>query len=248
MKTPWIPLIVVAALAGVAGAGLTAATGALKRPAERTATPTEMSGELEAAIDALRASTERLEERVDSLEIMRPAEHERLAVAPVSAVDEDLARNLEDLAAALRSPEGAVPTEFTTAVSRALEDIRAAEDAERDEAREERRLERIDERITELTTELGLGTSQAEDLRFHLVDTDQKRDALRDEIRESGDWRSMRESFGELRDESNEKLQTILTPDQYTKYQELDDGPGFRRGGGGFGGGGDGGGGRRGGN
>jgi len=236
-----IPAILSGALAGAAGA---LAVGSLSAPEAGTTIeavgPGEESDDVRALLDELRAQNAELVARVEALE-MRPVDVARSAVEPVAAEDETLAE-VRELLDALETESGDLPTSFHASVARAIEDIRAAEEAERARERAERTAERIEERVSELTVELGLSTQQASQLRDHMVAFDSKRDELRDRIREAGDWGAMREGLRELRNGQQENLRRIFTADQYARYEELDADDGFRRFGGGRGGPGGGGG------
>lgn len=190
-------------------------------------------------LEQVLARLDELGERLSVLE-SRPATSSisRAPVEALSADEEALQEDLRELVGALKTEDGSLPTDFHATVTRALSDIREAEERERDEARQARDLERMEERISELTTDLGLGTGQANQLRTVLIDTETRRDQMRDQMRESGmGWNDARGMFEGLRNETNTRLQEIFTPDQYMQYQESNNDR-FRGWGGGGGGGG----------
>ena len=207
--------------------------GAVVAGPARVATPSADG----AGLAALRERLDALDVRLASLEARPVATSSRAPVAALSAEDEAFEEQLRELA-------GALP-EIHATVSKALLDIREAEEREREEARRMRELERVEERVAELTTQLGLGTGQARELRDVLIDTELRRGELRDELRAGGGgWGEARTQFETLRDESDARLKSVLTADQYAQYQE-DDRSRFRGFGGGPGGPGGDGGGRR---
>ena len=119
-----------------------------------------------------------------------------------------------------------------------------AEEDARDERRAEERVRRMDRQMERLTAELGLDEYQAIEMRKALTMSDEKRSEFFTNMRESGAWdrEAMREGMSEIREYTNEVLSSVLTSDQLSTYQTMEQ-DSFR----GFGGGGPGGGGSRGG-
>lgn len=235
-------IITTVLIAGAVGAGSAIAVNALS-PAPKTATTRAIqpgvtaSSELVEQVAALRKQNEELTTRILELEMTastpRAQSREALAVGPHPELEE-LKDELSALMASMQDGSDNVTPAFTASVTAALEDIREKEEAERDARRAERRAERLDERLADISEKLGLTPTQTDDLREHYNVFEEKRNALMDEARDSGDWGNMREVFRGLRDESNTALQAILTPSQYDQYQEENMGGGRR---GGFGGG-----------
>ena len=222
---------IVAALAGLCAGALGAVVVALfmaarSAPAAAEAVvPGASTEELAETLAVLSSEIAALNGRLAALEARPAAVPPREAVAePVLTAADDAAfeEELRALVAALKA-DGGAPAALESTVERALENIREQEELERDVAREERRLERLDERVAQWTTELGLGTGQANDLRAALLENDVRRDAVRDQIREQGDWRSARDLMDEVQRETSARLQQILTADQFTKYTELNE-------------------------
>ena len=152
-------------------------------------------------------------------------------VPPVDASEDGALDEVRALLEAMKTDRGELPTNFHASVANVIEDIRAIEDAERGRERAERSADRIADRVSELTVELGLSTQQASQLHDQMAVYEEKRNELRDEVRESGGWSAAREGFRVLREEGNTELQKIFTADQFTRYQELEDGGRGGRGG-----------------
>src|SRR5262249_52380207 len=120
---------------------------------------------------------------------------------------------------------------------RALDTIKAREEADRDAKRKEIQAQRVEERVAKLELELGLNKRQASDLRTTLIAQDDKREALFSKLRDGdGDPRDLRDSFRTIRDETYTALQGILTAEQLENYRRSEEAD-FRRGFGDFGGG-----------
>ena len=146
---------------------------------------------------------------------------------------------VRELVTALAEPGAPVPVNLQDSVSRALEDIREQEERERDEQRQQRAAERLEERLVRLQEDLGLEGYQVDELRVIFDDESTRRDALMQEVRDSGDWGGMRDTMTALREETQEALGLVLSAEQLEQYNESNS-RGFGRGGG-FGGGGRGG-------
>lgn len=236
ISTPLLALV--AAAAGVAGAITTVVLVDDGPTSTATLEPVQPLVD-EAAMRALRTrlefveqQNERFAERIQELEIAS-AEFGELDRAP---------RELEPVAAAAgvaRGPDEVAPEMLVESVGEALETILAEQEAERDRERAERRAERTEDRLAELTEQLGLDSYQVDQMRDWMTTNDEARDALRDEIRESGDFNTAREMFDELRESGRKSLETFLMPQQIETFEELNAPPWerFGRGRGGPGGG-----------
>lgn len=231
-----------------AGSGEAAARSApTSEPARGAVIAPEDGDGLGHSLDELRMGDVALATRIDELEARLASVASRAPAALTASVDGRLSASEvspERLASMLG--DGASSPEFVATVGRALEEIRAQEEADREAERQALQRQRVEDRVARLQESLGLSNVQTRDLRTVLLDQEDKRDALFSSIRDGqGDPMSMRDSMRDLRDQTNTALQGILTADQYDSYRETerDD---FR---GGFGGGGFGGrGGRGGGN
>jgi hypothetical protein len=235
-------LIPIAVLAGaVAGGGTALLAGTVLRPAPEPAQVVspddDLLADLAASLKRVEEENQELADRVSGLEgqlaLVRP-ERQPAAAAPASdavAVDDEL----KDLAAALRDPDSVPPpASFQESVNRALQNIRADEEHERDERRRQAYEERLDERLSELALDLGLTKNQSDGLRSLYLEQNERRMQLMDEARD-GNWSTMRDSFREMREQMDQRLAQILTPDQLQRYNEqAGDGRGW--GGPGFGG------------
>jgi hypothetical protein len=252
---------VVGGVSGALGAFLVQSFGSGGEPVARQASVTNAEpgdggssgadSELGHSLDDLRMGDVALATRIDELEA-------RLALVATRA-PASLGGELDGrLSASEVSPErlasmlgdGTNSPEFVATVGRALEEIRAQEEAEREAARQEMMRQRIEDRVARLQESLGLSNVQTRDMRTVLLDQESKRDELFASMRDGqGDPMSMRESMRTLRDETSTALQGILTADQYQTYRETerdDFRGGFggdfgrgNRGGGGTGGGGE---------
>ena len=239
-------LLATVVIAGVVGASSAAVTGALMAPTsgdneiQAVATKADLAGsELMAEVSSLRDQNVELADRIVDLEMrISMVGSEPRREPAMASVDPELEKMKADMATLLSSMQGEsaeVPASFTASVGTALATIRDQEEAERTERRTERRAERTEKRLTDLAEKLGLNSTQVNDLREHTLAFDEKRSTLFAEARELGDFGSMRETMGTLRDENNAALQNIFSPAQYQQYE--DEGLGDRGGRGGRGGG-----------
>lgn len=254
MQNTILLAILAGALAGVGGAFV---SQALLAPAD-VHRPVEESLALEPGSDvdagALAEQVAALSRKNDDLVMRLSALENRMGSSlreevPTESSEEiaALQRQVVQLAMALDNPASAESVSLRKAVGSALEDIRAAEEAEREKEREEREARRMDEQVARLTEELGLDSGQAKDMR-NLMDSERlKREELFATMRDGTMNREdMRDSMGSLRDDWNTALAGILTPAQLQTYNDSNLGRtlnNFGRGGGGRGGGGFGGGG-----
>ena len=225
-------------IALVAGAGAALATRAFDGGSSRAVGPRTEAHESAAESPALGSSV--LSREFDDLRMENAALSERLAAlearlaelqgtrTPVAtAREESRTERLADDApdAVLRDGSALeVTPAFVASVGRALDEIKAKEEAEREAKRKELQAQRIEERVTRLQQELGLTNRQASDLRTALIAQDDKREALFVGMRDGvGDPRDLRESFRVMREETNATLQTVLTPDQFNGYLQRED-------------------------
>jgi chromosome segregation ATPase len=242
-------------LSGAAGA-LAATTLVGREPPAPpvAAAPGATLESLGAELRDLTQGVARLSERLEALEIQtrlvaerREAARSDALEAPAQAASAE--SQAEKLAAALSASGAELPPEFQKTVKSALEQIRQQEEQDRADRRREAIEERLDERLAELALEIGLTRNQQDDLRNLFLDVDTRRNELFAEMREGGDWSSMRDTMREMRDGIDQSLAKVLSPDQLEKFKESDasrmllgfGGPGGPGGGpgGGFGGGGD---------
>lgn len=188
------------------------------------------------SLDELRMGDVALATRLDELETRLASVTSRAPAAASGAFDGRLPSaevSPERLASMLG--DGTNSPEFVATVGRALEEIRAQEEAEREADRQAQQRQRVEDRVSRLQETLGLSNVQTRDVRTILLDQEEKRDALFTSVRDGqGDPMSMRDSMRDLRDQTHTALQGVLTADQFDAYRETerDD---FR---GGFGGGG----------
>lgn len=272
-------MILAAVLAGaIAGGGSALIAGAVLSGSEASKEPAavspgdDLTAGLADELRQIREQNQALADQMRELEMrlaaVRNEGPRQVATEPEpNATD---AEELQELVAVLRDPSSPPPANFTESVGRALEQIREEEDRERDERRQEAFQERLDERLADLALELGLTQDQTNDLRDLYVDMSVRQREMMEAARELDDWGSMRDQMRGLRDEMQESLAKVMSPNQLERYEELggsgrsrgfgggmlppstDDRGGNSRGnnrGGGFGGGGNrqgGGGGRRG--
>lgn len=158
-----------------------------------------------------------------------------------------------ELAAAVRDALGVdsgrllADPAFQTAVADAIARIEEQERVEREEERRQRELDQIEDRLARMRDELGLDQFQETEMRTIMIAGVDRMDEIREQMRGGDmDRDGMRTVFSEYRDEMNAKVQAVLAPDQYAKYEEsmrsMFGGFGRQRGGGGGPGGGFGGG------
>ncbi len=224
MRQTTIPALLAGALAGFGAATVTSIVTA---PNAEQAAPSvsqfpNPARALEARLAALERENADLRERVAALESV-PVAPLSLAAREDASTDgeelESLQRELEDLVAALRSPNRELPPSFRQGIERVLEQREAAREAEREARRAQERAQRTEERIQRLTTDLGLAPYQVDAVRGILLEEAARREALFTAARESGDMRSVRDEFRKIGQETLESLSGVLTPDQLEKYQ-----------------------------
>lgn len=250
MKTQEI-LLASALIAVVSGAGAALATGAFRSSPVRSETeargvsaasgaPLGLGSSVSSrALDELRLENASLQERLSALEArLAEVQSTRMPLAVQTGQGEAVAAELSGEAGARQAAMLELTPEFVASVDRALDTIKAREDAERELRRKELQAQRIEERVTKLQQELGLNNRQSSELRTTLITLDDKREALFASMRDGqGEPRDMRETFRTLRDETNTTLQTFLTPQQFEAYQKSEESEFGRRGpGGDFGG------------
>lgn len=249
MKTPEI-LLASGVIALVAGVGAALAARAFEGTGARAEAPRASSTREVAAATSLPADTQRA---LDELRMENSDLRGRLAALETRLAEALSARTparsepdpYDELEAELLASDDwsthpqAIDLDpgFVANVGRALAEIRAREEAERETKRKELQAQRIEERVTKLQVELGLTQRQTSDLRTTLLAQDEKRETLLADMREgAGDPRDMRDTFRTIRDDTHTALQGFLTPEQFTAYRESEESD-FRRGFGDFGGG-----------
>jgi len=232
-------------IALVAGTGAALATRAFDGATGREAGPRTEAREtaaespglgssvLSRALDDLRMENAALTQRLAMLEA-RLAELQSTRTPVATAGEERRAERPADDAPDAALHSGAtldVTPAFVASVGKALDAIKAKEEAEREVKRKELQAQRIEERVARLQQELGLTNRQSSDLRTALIAQDDKREALFTSMRDGvGDPRDLRESFRVIRDETNATLQAVLTPEQFNDYVQRDDSDFGRRG------------------
>lgn len=199
-----------------------------------TATQLDSPSDFQGLARELREGQRELSDRIGMLE-SRPVAAVREAVPmDVDTTDEELLEEMRRMLASMKAPAEALDPNFIASVDVAMQQIREEEERIRREERVARDAERLEERLTSLNEKLGLDNFQANELRNALTDEMIRRNELMASA--DGDWGSMREGFGEIRDETREALESFLSEEQYDQYRQ--ESRGFGRGGG-FGGGGD---------
>ena len=229
-QTPLLTVVI----AGVVGAASAAATALFFTPDSSNrarvaaASPTGQQNDYGREIGELRRQSEDLLLRIAALE-SRPA-----PVASVRApiADDGSADDLRSGPASFEDPSGEVPQAFVASVGDALDQIRDQEREERRTTMAEAQAERLEERLTELQAELGLSAYQVDELRPVLTAQNEKRAEFFSAGWENIDRGSIRETMQAIREETDQALGTILTPEQLEGYGQSE-----RRDRGGFGGG-----------
>lgn len=172
----------------------------------------------------LREGHDQLLGRIRSLE-SRPRGLTRLPVGPSASekLEEDL-QEIRELAAALQDPSRAADAPgLETLVVEVLEDRDAREAAARDESRRRVSEDRLNQRIGLLSEQLGLNRYQEEEVRAVLASEASRREQL-SRMRDDGDLdrRSLRDEMRIVREETLMRLERVLAPGQYQRYQELE--------------------------
>lgn len=151
-----------------------------------------------------------------------------------SFAPEELAA-LKQLAQSMPADGAPVPPDFFGSVAEVVDQLEEQEEAERDARRREMELARFDEQLVEMRAELGLDDRQSDEMRGYYMQRMDNREQIMDEVRESGDWFSIRDRMGESQDLYDAAIEGVLSPAQYEQYkEEFDRGgfPGFNPGGG----------------
>lgn len=196
-----------------------------------TANQVDSPGDFQGLARELRDGQRELSDRIGMLE-SRPVSAAREAVTmDVDTTDEELLEEMRRMLASMKTPTETLDPDFVASVDVAMKQIREEEERIRREERIARDEERLEERLTSLNEKLGLDTFQSNELRNTLTDEMVRRNELM--ANADGDWGSMREGFGEIRDETREALESFLSEEQYDQYRE--ESRGFGRGGGGGG-------------
>jgi len=174
-------------------------------------------------IAALHRENDGLVLRLVALE-SRPAGSNREAIAGADEASADYAllkEQIANMATALSNPQSSQSAGLRNAVASALDDVRAAEDAERQAEREARDIERVEERMDRYAVDLGLDAVQKKSMRDVLINETTQRNEMFTLMREGGgDRNQMRETFTTMRDETTAALSNILTSTQLEQYQE----------------------------
>jgi gas vesicle protein len=207
----------------------------------------DAGGDAVAEVATLRETVERLSARNDEL-VSRLDQLENRPVVSESptrvdadeskaGVADDLAPELRELVASLRSKERGLPEDMVAEIAQVVTDLEAKKEAERREEQKKRDAERLEERLAEMAKELELSPFQVNEMRKVLTSLEEKRDAMRDQMRDgpTGDWEKMRATFDQLRTETRTELSKFLNGDQLKKYEDNYGNRGFG-GRGGFGG------------
>ena len=242
--------LIFALAAGLAGGSLGAVVvGSVLSAPESEQADTVAIALLEERLDDLVRQNERLSEQVTRLEdrpmMNAPVRADVVPEAPPSLEEERVVAMMEELQNS-KGKSPTLPENFKLQVGSVLEEIRSQEEEEREKQREEARLERREKQLQQLAEKLGMDTYQTNSMRVALANQDAQLQKAREEIRDTGNWTSMRDAMTSTREETLRAISLFLTPTQVTQYEETNSDMGFRggRGGRGGGGGGPGGGGR----
>jgi len=225
MKNALLIAIIAGALSG-ALSGLVVGTlmsDSASEPAP-TLAPIEDSAWVD-PLEELREEARELRNRIGMLESRPQAAPERQVADEVAIVEAEVLREeLEQLVGALRDNDAQLPDSLKAGVTNAVRDLRAEEERERDERRRTAVEQRIEDDLAELTSKLGLDNTQVAQVRTVMQKSEQARTAAFTAAREQGDFGGMREKMRSLRQESNDELQKVLTPVQFTQYEEWREG------------------------
>jgi hypothetical protein len=226
------------ALAGLVGAGAVLLAGTLVSPASVSRAPVAStdgptradSASLVASVEELSRATDELLLRVSALESAPRAAAATRAPLQADAAEGEADEAERQAASLMRSltGEGPLSPVFVARVEEALEEIRVAEELERDNERRLAAAERIDDRLSQVAVELGLSSYQVDELRAIMTEQDERRSELWDTLREgTGDRFSMRAEMVALREETTSALGEVLDPDQLQRFQAAMGGFGF---------------------
>lgn len=227
-------------ITGGAVGGLIATTSASNDASSTDSEAMVEVAQLRETIENLQSRNEDLIHRLDLLE-NRPVVSDTStrvdADESKAGLSDELAPELRDLVASLRSQDRGLPENMVSEIEQVISDIEAKKEAQRREDQKKREAERLEERLTEMAKELGLSPFQVTEMRKTLTSLEEKRDAMRDQMRDgpNGDWEKMRASFDQLRAETRTELSRFLNGDQLQKYEDNYANRGFG-GRGGFGG------------
>lgn len=81
--------------------------------------------------------------------------------------------------------------------------------------------ERANNQAQRLTKELSLSADQSTKVKTVLLDTEQKREAIRSKYSGSQDKSAMRTEMQTLKGQKDSQLKQLLTPEQYSQYQSM---------------------------
>src|SRR5262245_33461510 len=207
---------VAGAVGAVLGGALVLALGPRSTPAPGEGDawkPLEAQAE---EVRSLRTALGDLASRLEAIE-MAPAPP-RAPASPAS------------LAAAERAPApapAAASDDLRTAVAAVLKEEREAEQRQEENRRAQQRSEQLERRLNRLSESLVMSAEQKDALRRIFAEDEDRRREIGDRAaRGEVDWTdpAVREEMRVYVESRQQKLQGILTPEQYEKYQESPEG------------------------
>jgi hypothetical protein len=231
-----IPLILAVGFAA-GGIGAVAATALRPESAPTTgASALDPTSDIDAQLRAFGEVSARIEERLTKLEAavaMSVPTHVRMPAA-VDNEPVDLEALVADAVAKLNTaPTGAVVApEFRKQVEAVIQLGREEERQKREQERLAREAQLLEDRLAKLQTDLGLDGRQVEGMRQLFLDTDAKREEMRNSMRDARDggganFEDMRSQWQTLATGMDTRMQTILTPSQYDAYKASNPDRGF---------------------
>ncbi|HET6203895.1 MAG TPA: hypothetical protein VFI25_13970 [Planctomycetota bacterium] len=151
---------------------------------------------------------------------------ETIELAPVSPREPAAPAVAERVAASI-PPPAAAGDDLHAAVAAALREEREAERKQEENRRAEQRGQQLERRLDRLSETLALASAQKDSLRKLFQEDDERRRDVADRAaRGEVDWTDpgVREEMRGYVEARQQRLQGILTPDQYEKYQESPEG------------------------
>jgi hypothetical protein len=219
MKSQSITTVIIAALAGAAGATLAHEFLPDREPVATAKQVALVAPELDPAPD-YGAQLAQLEQRLATLEL-RPEPSLRVAAAtePQPASNEAV----ESFASPSATVAAVADPVLEDHVEQALERIREEERFAREQEKEQKRVEQLENQLAKLETALGLGRDQVNDMRTLYEEQRQTKQDLQSMWEDGFDREALAQAKNDMATRRNSELERILTPQQLETFQQIND-------------------------
>jgi len=233
--------VILALAAGLVAGGVGAVATSALMPAPgapapgNTAAVLEPGGDVSEQLRALTDAQSQVLERLAKLEANASMAAPTQIRMPASAGNEPV--DLDALVAAAvaklnTAPSGTVVTpDFRKQVEAVIAMSEEEERLKREQERILREAQLLEDRLARLQSDLGLDSRQVDGMRKIFQETDQKRDELRNAMRDArgtgAGFQEMRTQWTAMADAVDQQLRGVLTPTQYDTYKASNQDRGF---------------------